>query len=60
MVDNLPKMRTIRETAQLGILSEYALRLLEKQGRLPCVHVGKKCLVNVDRLIDFLNGDESE
>ena len=60
MTDNLPRMKTIRETAQLGILSEYALRLLEKQGRLPCIHVGRKCLINVDRLIDQLNNPKGE
>lgn len=53
--DALPRMRTIREIAKTGILSEYALRLMEKQGRLPCVHVGRKCLVNLDKLIEQLN-----
>ena len=53
--DNLPRMRTIREIADTGLLSEYALRLMEKQGKLPCIHVGKKCLVNLDRLIEQLN-----
>ncbi len=50
-----PRMRTIREVAATGLLSEYSLRLLEKQGRLPCIHVGKKCLVNLDALIAQLN-----
>ena len=52
---SLPQMRTIREVAATGILSEYALRLMEKQGRLPCIHVGKKCLINLDALIMQLN-----
>ena len=53
--NSLPKMLTIRQVAKTGILSEYCLRLMEKQGRLPCIYSGKKCLVNLDRLIDQLN-----
>lgn len=52
---NLPRMRTIREVAKLGILSENCLRQMQKQGKLPCMFVGVKCLVNLDRLIDQLN-----
>ena len=42
--------------ARLGPLSEYTLRLLEKQGKLPCIHTGRKCLVNYDRLLEMLGG----
>ena len=63
-MNNLPKMRSIKEVAATGILSEYSLRVLEKQGKLPCIHVGKKCLINLDCLINQLNGlkgcDESD
>lgn len=45
---NLPRMRTIREVAKLGILSENCLRQMQKQGKLPCMFVGVKCLVNLD------------
>ncbi len=54
--ENVPRMRTIREVAKTGLLSEYTLRLMEKQGRLPCVYVGRKCLINLDKLIEQLNG----
>lgn len=56
--NELPRMRSIREIAQTGLLSEYALRRMEKNGELPCVHVGKKCLVNLDKLIELLNNPE--
>ena len=56
----LPRMRTIREIAATGMLSEYSLRLMEKQGRLPCIHVGKKCLINLDLLIQQLNNPKGE
>lgn len=52
---NVPHFCSIRETARMGILTEYALRIMERQGKLPCVYSGRKCLVNVDRLIEQLN-----
>lgn len=60
---NLPRMRTIREVAKLGILSECCLRKMQKEGRLPCMYAGTKCLINLDLLIDQLNnlgGDNQE
>jgi DNA-binding transcriptional MerR regulator len=50
-----PKMMTIRQVAATGVLSEYTLRLLEKQGKLPCLYSGRRCLVNYDRLLEQLN-----
>ena len=52
---NIPKMLTIRQTAATGILSEFALRRMAKQGKLPCIYSGKKCLINYDRLVEQLN-----
>lgn len=52
---NAPQFLTIRETARRGPLTEYTLRLLEKQGKLPCIYAGKKCLINYDRFIEQLN-----
>lgn len=60
---NLPRMRTIREVAKLGILSECCLRKMQKEGRLPCMYAGTKCLINLDLLIDQINnlgGDNRE
>lgn len=54
-MDNVPRFVSIREAARLGPLSEYALRLMEKQGRLPCIYSGRKCLVNYDQLLAMLN-----
>lgn len=50
-----PNMMSIKEVAQTGLLSEYALRLLLKQGKLPCIMVGAKALVNYDKLVEQLN-----
>ena len=54
MEDKKPTMLTIREIARTGILPEHALRLLLKAGKLPAIYVGKKALVNFDRLCDQL------
>lgn len=56
----LPRMRTVREIAATGLMSEYALRLLEKQGRLPSIRVGTKILINLDLLIQLLNTPKGE
>ena len=55
-MNEAPRMVSIREAARLGPLSEYTLRLLEKQGKMHCIHTGRKCLVNYDRLLEMLGG----
>lgn len=57
---SIPQFMTIRQVAATGILPEHFLRKLEKQGRLPCVYSGKKCLVNFTRLVEQLNQDSQE
>jgi hypothetical protein len=57
-LSTVPRMRTIRETAQITGFPEYALRRLVKQNKIVCVQTGRKVLVNLDRFIDFLNGGE--
>ena len=53
---DVPRFMSIREVAKTGMLSEYSLRLLEKQEKLPCIYVGKKCRINFDLLVEQLNG----
>ena len=55
MEKTIPRFMSIREVAKTGILSEYTLRLMEKQKLLPCVYSGRKCLINFDRLVEQLN-----
>lgn len=52
---NFPQFMTIRQTAATGILPEHLLRIWEKQGLLPCIYSGKKCLINFDKLVEQLN-----
>lgn len=63
MTMEIPRFMSIREVAKTGLLSEYTLRLMEKQKQLPCVYVGqsrKKCLINFDRLVEQLNQASQE
>ena len=58
---NKPKMLSIREVAHdTNInLSEHTLRLMVKQNLIPgTVFVGKKCLINVARLEEWLAKEE--
>lgn len=54
----LPRMRTIRQAAQELNIPEFALRNWVKSGEVPAIYAGKKALVNLDRVICFLNGGE--
>ncbi|MBM6925537.1 hypothetical protein [Pseudoflavonifractor phocaeensis] len=60
MEKTIPRFMSIREVARTGLLSEYALRLMEKQKQLPCVYTGKKCLINFDKLVEQLNSATPE
>ena len=41
---------TIRQAAKAGILPEFRLRLMLKEGRLPGIYAGNKFLINVEML----------
>lgn len=55
MQNQIPRFLSIRAIAETGLLTEHTLRLMEKQGKLPCIYAGRKCLVNFDRLVQQLN-----
>ncbi len=50
----MPQFLTIRETAKTGILSEHSLRLMQKQGKIPHIMCGTKCLINYPLLLEQL------
>lgn len=54
------KFQTIRQTAKLGILSEYNLRLRLAQGRLPGVYSGNRFMVNVPMLERQLDAESEQ
>ena len=49
-----PTMMTIREIAGTGLMSEHALRIMLKAGKLPAIFIGKKALINYDKLCEEL------
>lgn len=59
----MSRMRTIKAAAEEirerdpdTDLTEYALRCMVKTGRIPCIRVGNKYLVNMDALERVLQG----
>ena len=50
----VPRMRTIKETASELNVPVYALRQWVKAGDIPAVYAGKKALLNLDRVIEYL------
>ena len=50
----IPKMMTVRQVAITGMISEYALRQLIKQGKIPCIALEHKVLINFDAFVEQL------
>ena len=50
----IPKMMTVRQVAKAGMISEYALRQLIKQGKIPCIALEHKVLINFDAFVEQL------
>ena len=51
------EFKTIRQTAALGILPEYRLRQMQKQGKLPGIVAGTRFYVNVKALMAQLDAE---
>lgn len=51
----IPRMETIQNTAKLTGLSESFIRRKVQNGEIVAVNIGVKYLVNVDKLIEYLN-----
>ncbi len=51
----IPTMLTIKETAKRTGLSYDYLRTLCLRGEIVFIRTGSKYLINLDRLIDYLN-----
>lgn len=55
-----PTMLTIKQAAEKTNLSYDFIRKLCLQKKIVFVRAGNKYLVNMEKLIDFLNGETSE
>lgn len=60
MTTDRPNMMTIREIAKTGLLTEHALRQMLKAGKLPAIYIGKKALINYDKLVDQLESLDAD
>lgn len=63
----IPRMRTIQQCAayfkeqdhETGI-GEWCIRQMVNREEIPVVRSGRKILVNLDMLIEYLSGEETE
>lgn len=58
--NNIPVLKTINEASQLVGLARYHLRQLVKQNEIKFILAGKKVLINMDSLIEYLNNGETQ
>ena len=49
----LPKMMTVRQITQTGLLPENTIRVMLKNGQIRAVYSGKKALINFDNLMNI-------
>ena len=52
---SVPVFMTIRDVAKTGVLPGHCLRTMAKNGTLPCIYTGNRCLVNYTLLLEQLN-----
>ena len=53
-MEGTPRMMTIREIARTGLLTEHALRLFTKQGKIPALYVNTKALLDYDTVVEYI------
>lgn len=56
----IPTMLTIKETAEKTGLAEHFIRGLAISNQIVHVRCGKKYLVNLEKLIEYLNSSKGE
>ncbi len=58
MQKNFPQMKTINEASKISGLAKYRIRQMVLQNKVKYVRAGKKYLINIESLIDYLNNGE--
>lgn len=53
-----PKMATVQEAAKLSHLPVYRIRCLYKEGKIRYVACGKRILINLSSLAEYLNSGD--
>lgn len=56
----IPVMMTIEKASAVTGITKYRLREMCKEKKIVCILCGNKYLINLDRLIDFLNRGEAD
>lgn len=56
----VPTMKTLREASELTGISYDCLRKLCLQKKIVHVRAGKKYLINLEKLVDYLNKEGAE
>lgn len=55
MSNQIPQMKTIKQTAELFGVSQYFARKLAASGRIKAVRAAGRILVNCDKFAEYLN-----
>lgn len=56
---NIPRMETINKAAEITGLSKHFIRQKAISGEIVCVKAGNKYLINIDKLIEYLNSGDT-
>ncbi len=56
----IPRMATINEAAEITGLAKYFIRQLALTNKVKTIKAGKKYLINVDKLIEYLNAEQEQ
>lgn len=56
----IPEMKTISEISEIVGLAKYHIRQIVLQGKVKYVKAGKKYLINLGSLVEYLNNGEKE
>lgn len=56
----IPTMLTINEASEITRISAYRIRQLCIMDRIVYIRAGNKYLINLEKLIQYLNGDNSK
>lgn len=56
----IPTMKSISECSQITGLAKYHVRQLVLQDKIKYVKAGRKYLVNLESLIEYLNNGETQ
>lgn len=53
------RLMTIHEAAQTMQIPENTLRRMCKNNNVPCLHIGRRTLINYDLLVSFFNDPDN-